>query len=87
MDKKKENKSVNQEKSLVQSYKSGMNTPHSPIGDPLKSKKQAAVQWQQMHDKQVNRITFITIVNIPSLFFSVAYIFFYCHSHEPRGNV
>lgn len=70
MDKKKrENKSVNQEKSLVQSYKSGMNTPHSPIGDPLKSKKQAAVRWQQIHDKQVNRMTFITIVNISSFFF------------------
>ena len=37
---KKENKSVNQEKSLVQSYKGGVNTPHSPIGGPLKSKQQ-----------------------------------------------
>ena len=73
---KKENKSVNQEKSLVQSYKGGMNTPHSPIGGPLKSKQQAAAQWQQIHDEQANRMIFVTIVNISSFFPSCCIHFF-----------
>lgn len=74
--KKRENKSVNQEKSLVQSYKSGMNTPHSPVDDPLKSKKQAAVRGQRIHGKEVNRMTFVTIVNTPSFFIFLLHTFF-----------